>query len=234
MLTPVLMLAACGLQLTSERSGAEVNRLRFGGEGGRTWSDWTAVNIATDIDGSPGALQPLELKPDENIITKLGPWERWREPRDPFWSLGLPRIWRGNEATSNESDWDPRILLDQDITTGFAKRRFGGLVFVICGCEIDKEFYTLDLGVRLPLERIVIEPPEGVDELSGEPFRPAFSPRNFEVSGAIELGEALNQVGGYTPPADSPGPGRKQLQRKSRGQLAAAQPAPDSLHTVGR
>ena len=196
----LLILITMGeLSLTTGQPGAEVSRLRLGGDGGQSWSDLSDVTIVIDTDTSPGAIQPLELVPDENILAKLGPWERWREPRDPFWSPGLPRIWRGNEATSNESDWDPRLLLDQDITTGFAQKHFGGLIFVICGCEIDKEFYTLDLGVALPLERFVVEPPEGVDELSGEPFRPSFSIRNFEVSGDLDPKEALDQVGGYRP-----------------------------------
>ena len=194
MITPL-----CALSLLAAQSKAEVTTLRFGGTGGQSWADWSDISVVVETEASPGAIQPLELKPDENIISRLGPWERWREPREPWWQPGLPRIWRGNEATSNESDWDPRLLLDQDISTGFAQKHFGGLIFIICGCEIDKEFYTLDLGVSLPIERFVVEPPDGQDELSGEPFRPSFSARNFEVTGDTDLSEALNQVGGYSP-----------------------------------
>ena len=170
---------------------AEVTVWRIGGRGGDAWSDWTSFNAVTDDEASPGAIQPLELDPEENVLLQLEPWARWRRPRLAEWRPGSPRIWRGNATTSFATDWDPRLLLDGDPVTGFGVKNYGGY--------LHREFYTLDLGVHLPLERFRFVPQEGVDELSGEPYRPGWSLRNFEVSGGHTVAELLVVEGGYHP-----------------------------------
>ena len=155
---------------------AQLSQWSLGGEGGESWSDWTRLKQLVDLDSAPGAIQPLELRPDENILPKLSPWARWQEPRDPLFRLGQPRMWRGNVHESHiASDIDPLILVDGDPTTGMAIRDFW--------IPFWKEFYTVDLGAPVPLERFRFYPPEGVDVVTGEPYRPSYAQRNYEVTG---------------------------------------------------
>ena len=180
--------------LSAHSVAAEVSRWRFGGDDGHDWGDWTRVNTMMDVETAPGAIQPFELHPEENLLLRLGPWARWREPRDPSWRPGMPRIWRRTAPEQNSIDWDPRVLLDGDPYTGFAvKDYWASFMFW--------EYYTLDLGASAPVERFRFLPKEGVDELSGEPFRPGFAQRNYEQTGGLDshLPSVNKEVGDYVP-----------------------------------
>ena len=177
--------------LVSNDAAAEVTVWRIGGRGGDSWPDWTSFNIVTDEETTQGVIQPFELDPEKNVLLRLKPWARWRRPRLAEWRPGSPRIWRGNATTSFATDWDPRLVLDGDPSTGFGVKNYGGY--------LDREFYTLDLGVHLPLERFRFVPQEAVDELSGEPYRPGWALRNFEVSGGHSVAELLVVEGDYHP-----------------------------------
>ena len=54
------------------------------------------------VEDATPALQPLELRLDENVITQLPYWERslYRRPVDPLWRSGMPRIWQGTGTSS--------------------------------------------------------------------------------------------------------------------------------------
>ena len=161
-------LAATGL------SEAEVTRWRFGGEGvGQGWSDWSAYSLVMDYEASPVAMQPFELDPEENLLPRLTFWERWEEPRMRVWRSGMPRIWLGWGAYYQGSDWDPRLLLDGDPTTGNVFRIFDNASYGVYTSS--REFYTLDLGVRLPVERFRFYSRDGEEGL--------VALRNFEVTG---------------------------------------------------
>ena len=70
----------------------------FGGKRGAAWVDSDGLNILADFESAPGALQPLELRPDVNIapiIFSRHPYTYYVEPRDPLWQDGIPRIFRG-------------------------------------------------------------------------------------------------------------------------------------------
>ena len=175
-----------GLLVTVEPTIAEVNRLVLGGDGNESWSAWTDVNVMVDTVAFPGSIQPFELDPDENFLTRLGPWGRWLEPRDPSWRPGNPRIWHGNIPRHLTLDWDPRILVDNDRTTGKILK----LYWINA-----TEYFTLDLGVPVPAERFHFYPPDGFDELSGEPFRPAYAMRNYSFSVGNEVAPVNREAG---------------------------------------
>ena len=149
---------------------AQVNRWAFGGENGRDWSAWTHVNTMVDLEASPGSIQPFELDPEENLLLRMGPWARFREPRVASWRSGMPRIWYG--WGSHGAREDPRILIDGNVFSGWAYRNYGTY-----------DYFTLDLAAPAPVERLRFIPMDGVDELTDEPFRPNFARRNYEVSG---------------------------------------------------
>ena len=183
----IAVLAASVLLQPVDDSGAQLSRWKVGGEGGQAWSEWSGLSIMIDVDSAPSSIQPFELNPDENILSRLSDWARWQEPRDAWWRPGLPRIWRGNVAAHKlGADWDPLILLDGDPTTGNALRNFGNPLW--------KEFYTIDLGTEVPLERFRFYPPDGVDELSGEPFRPGYAQRNYELTASNDAATQMRQA----------------------------------------
>ena len=141
----------------------------------------------TDTEAVPGSIQPWEIRPDENILTRLGPWERWQEPRADWWSPGLPRIWRGNVVYHKiGADWNPLLLIDGDDTTGNA--------FLLYTNPMWKEFYTIDLGTEVPVERFRFYPPSGIDELTGEPYRPGFAQRNWELSASNDAATLMREA----------------------------------------
>ena len=177
---PLLLLLCC--LAAPDVPEAEVSWWRLGGPGGRSWRDWTELNVVVDDAAVPGSIQPMELLPDQNVVPRLGPWARWENPRIPFWRPGMPRIWRGAGEIYLGADWDPLLILDGDPTSGNVIRNF----------TFTFEFYTLDLGVSLPLDRFRFSPPEGEDELTGEPYRPGYALRNFEVSGGNDANHAAS------------------------------------------
>ena len=179
---PSILLVFLGSLVAPNLAGAQVSQWRLGGSAGQPWRDWTDLNVVVDDAAVPGSIQPLELRPDENVLSRLGPWARWEAPRIPFWRPGMPRIWRGAGEVYLGADWDPLLLLDGDPTSGNVIRNF----------TFTFEFYTLDLGVPLPVDRFRFFPPDGSDELTGEPFRPGYALRNFEVSGGTDASRAAS------------------------------------------
>ena len=65
-----------------------VEEFRLGGA--VPWSEWTGQNTMVDDFSNPSALQPRELKPDENLLPQLGPWYRWKFPPATPVPLGQP------------------------------------------------------------------------------------------------------------------------------------------------
>ena len=191
---PIVAFAVLGGFLSAPQPVApEISRWRMGGANGHDWGDWARVNTMIDVETSPGSIQPFELHPEENLLLRLGPWARWRNPRNPLWRAGEPRIWRWLGTRAGTVDWEPRLLLDGDPFTGFAAKSYRAVY-------VSLEYYTLDLGAPAPVERFRTIPKEGVDELSGEPYRPGFAQRNFAVSGGDEsdLSSVDNEIA-YAP-----------------------------------
>ena len=186
----IYLLTIVGALGRGQEASAQVSQFQLGGDGGQDWGEWARVNTMVDLDTTPGAIQPFELDPEENLLRRLGPWARWRTPRDPLWRPGMPRIWRHIGTTSYASDWDQLLILDGDPTTGFAVQNFRAYY-------LSWEYYTLDLGATAPVERYRFMPKDGVDELSGEPYRPSYAQRNFEVTGGHEsdLRSVNNETG---------------------------------------
>ena len=193
----VVVVAALG---SSNRVGAQIEAFQLGG-GGEAWADWTEISVVADAESAPGSIQPLELQPDVNILSVIGPWGRWKNPRATWWRPGLPRIWRGryDGAVDLAIDWDPLILLDGDPSTSFAVANANMAYYNVY------EFYTFDFGAQLPVERWrFFADPEGTDAKSGEPFFPSYAQLHFEVTGgrdATDLAELLSEprLTGYAP-----------------------------------
>ena len=185
----ILALCAAGLLLGAiDQAAAEVRLFRLGGQGGQAWEDRTGLKVMMDLAATVGALQPLELDPDENVIPRLGPWMLYKQPLDLAYRSGIPRIWRAL-GISAPFEHDPLHFVDGDPETYYADESFNKLF---------SEYYTLDLGALVPAERFVFYPPEGEDPATGEPYRPGYALKEFELTATTDVVEA-ERVEPYVP-----------------------------------
>ena len=180
------------LLLCMEPAHSEIDRLRFGGEGGVPWADSTAMNLMVDDVSVPGALQPLQLKPDQNVVAQLHHWTRYREPIDHLWRPGMPRVWRGvGDVPRPGHGANPVDFIDGSLDTYWTKldylgRALDGFLY--------GEYYTFDLGLQIPAERFVLRIPVGNHSISGEPFRPNFAFDSYELTASNSVSLVENQV----------------------------------------
>ena len=163
-----------------DTAGAQVSHFRLGGEEGLDWEEQTLVNLMADNATTPGALQPLELKPDVNVVTQLRHWTRYRQPIDIDYMEGMPRVWRAIGDVSRPGHVsNPMEFIDGDLETFYEGRDFqanGGLG------GIWGEFYTLDMGMQIPADRFRLVPPEGSDPFLQEPYRPNYKFEAYELT----------------------------------------------------
>lgn len=146
----------------------------LGGQNGIAWDSVVDFSLLIDNTSTPGALQPWELKPDENVLTKLEFWQRWRFPTDPHFRAGHPRFWTDINHSSIYEATDVFDFVDGDPTTFVSRKERKGI------------FYTMDMGAQLPLERFVFYPPEGINLESDEPFRPNYILKSYSLTGSPE------------------------------------------------
>ena len=172
---------------------SEIELLQFGGENGVPWADSTAMNLMADDSSVPGVIQPLRLLPDQNVVAQLRQWTRYRQPIDYQWRPGMPRIWRGVGDISRPQGGgaNPLDYIDGSLDTYYTNLNFDGR-----GLEgaLFGEYYTLDLGLPIPLDRFVLRIPEGNHTISFEPFRPNFAFDSYELTASNDEFLVQNQV----------------------------------------
>ena len=177
------------LPATGQQEQGDIRHLTFGGAAGLSWGDGAVLNALMGETASPGALQPLELRPDVNFVPELFdryPFERRVNTANPLWLDGMPRLWRGFGVIGNRASSLPAspLYVDGDRTTLVSVTNY-------LNNYSTSEFYTFDLGGRLPLERFVLTlPPAHLVDNFGEPWE-NYVPVHGELSGS-EFGEQLH------------------------------------------
>lgn len=174
-------------------AAAELTTWRLGGQAGDDWQERTALNLMVDVAAAPGSLQPLELDPETNVVLQVGPWVRHRQPSDLEYRIGMPRIWYGvGDLIQVGHGTEPLDFVDGDLESFYADSKFsGGGPGGAWG-----EFYTLDLGLRVPADRFVLVPPEGVDPFNQEPYRPNYTFDEYELTASADPAAVNAQVPG--------------------------------------
>ena len=152
--------------------GAAQEWWQLGGQGGVSPADVADFSLMIDDAAASQALQPFELNPSENILPQLGPWQRWRFPTDPQFRPGHPRFWTDINHNTLYKATEIFLFVDGDSTT-YVERR-----------DEKQIFYTIDLGIQVPVERFVFFPPEGVSPESDEPFRPNYILKSYSLTAA--------------------------------------------------
>ena len=180
-LTNLLLVATASLIVQGTLYG-EILHWSLGGPSGLNWTEWTQQNTLVDLAAQPTALQPLQLKPDENLVPQLQ-WTRYKFPIVSYFRQGMPRIWPGTGEISTPKGLDLMSFIDGD--SGTYVRPLGN------------EFVTIDLGAPVPAERMVFYPPEGVDPFTQEPYRPNFRLAGYEISASNDAISIERETGGY-------------------------------------
>ncbi len=161
-----------GLAGLCGRAAAQENTWRLGGESGVSWSEVADFSLMVDDSTVVGALQPFEIQPDENLLPRLGPWQRWRFPADPQFRPGHPRLWTdiNHDESRLQFATETFLFVDGD-QSSYVERR-------------DREtiFYTIDLGTQVPVDRFVFTTPEGVSPESDESFRPNYILKSYSLT----------------------------------------------------
>ncbi|MBM3276616.1 MAG: hypothetical protein FJY95_00835 [Candidatus Handelsmanbacteria bacterium] len=180
------------LLLAFEGSWAQEVHWQLGGAAGEAWTSWTGLNVMVDDAAVPGSIQPLELKPDQNLVLQLRNWTRYREPIDIHYREGMPRVWRGIGDIARPGHVANEIeFIDGDLNTNYI-----GRLWEASGGKggVWGEFYTLDLGGQMPVDRFVLVPPEGVDPFFQEPYRPNYAFKQYQVTASNNQSLVESQV----------------------------------------
>ncbi len=167
---------------------AEIHTLVLG-PGGVPWNELGERVVGLETVPVSGALQPLELLPQQNIIagprtdsgeytTILGStWQLGKQPKRDDFELGVtPRFWTSILPLYHTA---PFQVIDGDRAT-VTKLRWS-----VVGGGRREDIYTFDFAFPIPINRVVLYPPAtGLDEGGG--LRKQRFPRAYEISGARE------------------------------------------------
>jgi len=168
----LFVLFTLGLLASPDESAAQLIELRLGGADGVSWADSTDLNVMVDMTSQPGAIRPLYLDPEVNVVTQIGPWFRFREPVEFNYRPGMPHTWRAIGSIREVGRVaDALLFIDGDRDTYYVSTGFNG-----GGGQghVHGEFYSLDMGAQIPAERFVMRPPDGAEPVTQVPFDPGF------------------------------------------------------------
>lgn len=165
----------------------------IGGGVGEPWSGAMARSIAVDDTSHPGALLPQEVPAGHSVVRQVvrsGLATMQRNLFDYRWTLTKgprlleadtlsigwhPRMWQSGGANVNASPIMLGLVDGDVLTSGFThKAKADGRPNAVT-------FFTLDLGVPVPVDSIVFFPPQSGLTSDNERQRELY-PRAYEVS----------------------------------------------------
>ena len=121
-------------------SHAQVAKWQLGGSGA-AWDQRDSLQVLVDF--ADGAIQPLYLQPDQNVIHLLDNWQFWRDPT--LHNLGYvdgqkPRFWNRWNGVGGDPTQSGVFLVDRDSTTYNAPT----------SQSITSTFFSIDTAVPIP------------------------------------------------------------------------------------
>ncbi len=166
------------------------------GSSGSPWADQDTINVM--IDFADGAIRPIYLTPDVNIISLLKGWSVFRKPNlqgEPGYIDGeRPRVWKWDDGRSNPTE-SGILLVDQDSST----------YSTAIADRVDKQFLTLDLAVPMPAQQLGFFAPSSGTRADGTLLVEDYVPA-FQISVQPESSETLDLrsdgVVGVVPPLE--------------------------------
>ena len=184
MLTATLLLVATAVAAYGQRRVVQI-----GGAGGDfSWSEVRQEAVALDDTTAPGALQPRELRPWENIMVGPGLFANvfglsWAEGQTTGRAFGFaagvdPRFWHGGFSR------EEAVIIDGDPETAISLRQLigeGPVEVFNQVLRLQEEVWTFDLVLETPINRILFFPRQSGVDKRGIPNKQG-SPRAYRLS----------------------------------------------------
>ena len=165
-------LLALALLIATSTAYAQIEKWQLGGSG-QAWDQRDSLLVLIDFEGAPGAIQPLYLQPDQNVIQLLDNWEFWREPSN--YNLGYvdgqkPRFWNRWNGVGGDPTQSGVFLVDPDSSTYNPPQ----------SVDVANTFFSIDTAVPIPAVRFgFFTPPRG--------FRSDGTPLPFDAVPAFDV-----------------------------------------------
>jgi hypothetical protein len=150
---------------------ADISFWQIGGSG-ISWADSDSAQVMIDFATGPNSIQPVQVSSDTTVFTFLHNWSPKKNPDELGFVDGeRPRAWKGCCGTSSTVD-NALNLIDGS----------GATYNPVTSNSINSEYYTIDLGVPVPLFRFAMSAPDaGFYRSDGTPLEEDAIPA-FEVS----------------------------------------------------
>ena len=152
-------------------AAADISLWQIGGSGLR-WADSDSAQVMIDFAGPNNSIQPVLVSSDTTVFPLLENWSPKKNPDELGFVDGeRPRAWKGQAGTSSTVD-NALNLIDGS----------GATYNPVTSNSINSEYYTIDLGVPVPLFRFAMSTPDkGFFRSDGTPLEEDAIPA-FEVS----------------------------------------------------
>jgi len=168
--TIVLFTLICAQDTT-----AQIAHWQLGGSG-LAWSANDTTRLFIDFATTPGAIQPTYFTLDETVFSHIDNWAFWRDPSDRVFDYldgETPRMWKWNHGVPDPSENGSWLIDGDPITYNPPKAD-----------RIEKETFTMDLGVLVPAVAFGFIPPSEGFRSDGTPLQTDFVPA-FQVTAAV-------------------------------------------------
>lgn len=154
---------------------AQIAHWQLGGSG-LAWSANDTTRLFIDFATTPGAIQPTYFTLDETVFSHIDNWAFWRDPSDRVFDYldgETPRMWKWNHGVPDPSENGSWLIDGDPITYNPPKAD-----------RIEKETFTMDLGVLVPAVAFGFIPPSEGFRSDGTPLQTDFVPA-FQVTAAV-------------------------------------------------
>ena len=150
---------------------AEITLWQMGGDG-LPWADNDSAQVMIDFEAAPTSIQPKFVTSDSTVFIFLDDWSPKKNPDELGFVDGeRPRAWKGCCGTSSTVDNALNLIDGTGLTYNPTTSN-----------SISSEYYTIDLGVPVPLFRFAMRTPDaGFYRSDGTPLDQDAIPA-FEVS----------------------------------------------------
>lgn len=169
LITPLLLL------IFAQDAPAQIAHWQLGGSG-LAWSANDTTRLFIDFATTPGAIQPTYFTLDETVFSHIDNWAFWRDPSDRVFDYldgETPRMWKWNHGVPDPSE-NGSWLIDGDPVTYNPPK----------ADRIEKETFTMDLGVLVPTVAFGFIPPSEGFRSDGTPLQTDFVPA-FQVTASV-------------------------------------------------
>lgn len=161
--------------ICAQDTTAQIAHWQLGGSG-LAWSANDTTRLFIDFATTPGAIQPTYFTLDETVFSHIDNWAFWRDPSDRVFDYldgETPRMWKWNHGVPDPSENGSWLIDGDPITYNPPKAD-----------RIEKETFTMDLGVLVPAVAFGFIPPSEGFRSDGTPLQTDFVPA-FQVTAAV-------------------------------------------------